>query len=282
MPYTASADVCLYFEEFGAETAPLLVLVSGGGAQMISWDEEFIALLTAGGLRVVRFDNRDTGLSERFGGETDIDGGYGLDDMADDIVRILDELGVASAHVAGHSMGGMMAQSLAIRHPERVRSLGLLSTTPGQDPRHVLHGDRPDLMTVPTRVSRDEAVAFAEYAASAGPAGRYDRQVAWHREAAGLAYDRGYAPEGFVRQWSALRRATDRLEALRSVTVPTFVLHGREDPVLHWNAAVDIAASIAGAELQVLAEVGHLLPHELWPELATALLRTARRADEAL
>ncbi|MCP2635418.1 alpha/beta fold hydrolase [Microbacterium sp. HD4P20] len=279
MPFTDSADVRLYYEVFGSEDRPVLVLVSGGGAQLLSWDEAFISLLTDGGLRVVRFDNRDTGLSQRFGSEDDLDGGYQLSDMADDILRILDDLGVESAHVAGHSMGGMMAQMAAIQNPERVRSLGLLSTIPGRDPRYILHGERPELLSAPVRVSREQAVAFAEAAVLATPLRRYDPQAAWHREQAGIAYDRGYAPEGFARQWAALLRAPERGEALHKVTVPTVVFHGREDEVLHWSAAVDIADAIAGAELQIHADMGHLVPHELWPELAAALLRTARRAD---
>ncbi|WP_194421586.1 alpha/beta fold hydrolase [Microbacterium abyssi] len=280
MPYTESAPVRLYYEVFGSEADPLLVLVSGGGAQLLSWDEEFIAHLTDGGLRVVRFDNRDTGFSERFGGEEDVDGGYDLADMGDDIVRILDELGVDSAHMAGHSMGGMMAQTVAIRHPQRVRSLGLLSTIPGRSPRYVLHGERPELLAAPVRVTREQAVAFAEAAVTSAPRGRYDPQVQWHIAKAGEAYDRGYAPEGYARQWAALRRAPERLEDLRKVTVPTLVFHGREDDVLHWFSAVDIAEAIAGSELQVQPDMGHLIPHELWPDLAQALLRTARRAEE--
>ena len=279
MPYTASADVRLYYEVLGDEHAPVLVLVSGGGAQLISWDERFIGMLTAAGLRVVRFDNRDTGLSERFGGADDLDGGYDLSDMAEDVLRVLDDLGVAAAHVAGHSMGGMMAQMLAIEHPERVRSLGLLSTIPGQSPRYVLHGERPELSAPPMRVSREQAVEFAGAYAESTRLGAYDPQVDWHRAAAGEAYDRGYFPEGFSRQWAALRRAPERLESLKAVTVPTLVFHGREDDVLHWAAAVDIAEAIPGAELQVHADVGHLIPHELWPDLTTALLRTAARAE---
>jgi pimeloyl-ACP methyl ester carboxylesterase len=280
MPYTDSADVRLYYEVFGDAAAPVLVLVSGGGAQLLSWDEEFIAHLTAGGLRVVRFDNRDTGYSQRFGGEDDLDGGYGLADMGDDIVRIIDDLGMDSAHIAGHSMGGMMAQMLAIEHPERVRSLGLLSTIPGRSPRYVLHGERPELSEKPVRVTREQAVIAAVEAVQAYR-GRYDPQVEWHRRAAGEAYDRGYSPEGYARQWAALRRAPERLEALRSVTVPTLVFHGREDDVLHWASAVDIAEAIPGAELQVHADMGHLIPHELWPDLAAALLRTAARGEES-
>lgn len=280
MPYTDSADVRLYYEVFGDAGAPVLVLVSGGGAQLLSWDEEFIALLTGGGLRVVRFDNRDTGLSARFGGDDDLDGGYSLSDMAEDVLRVLDDLGVESAHVAGHSMGGMMAQMLAIEHPERIRSLGLLSTIPGQSPRYVLHGERPELAEPPVRITRDQAVAFTESVLQSLPPGRYDPQVAWHVAATGEAYDRGYSPEGFSRQWAALLRAPERLEALKSVTAPTLVFHGRDDDVLHWASAVDIAEAIPDAELQVHPDMGHLIPHELWPDLAQALLRTAARADE--
>lgn len=280
MPYTDSADVRLYYEAFGEADAPVLVLVSGGGAQLVAWDERFIEMLTDGGLRVVRFDNRDTGFSARFGGPDDLDGGYSLSDMADDILRVLDDLGVESAHVAGHSMGGMMAQMLAIEHPERVRSLGLLSTIPGQSPRYVLHGERPELAEPPVRIAREQAVAFTEAALQAAPPGRYDPQVAWYVAATGEAYDRGYFPEGFSRQWAALRRAPERLEDLKTVTVPTLVLHGRDDDVLHWASAVEIAEAIPGAELQVHPDMGHLIPHELWPDIAAALLRTAARAEE--
>lgn len=280
MPYTDSGGIRLYYETFGADSDPVLVLVSGGGAQLVSWDEEFIAHLTSGGLRVVRFDNRDTGFSARFGGEEDIDGGYDLADMGDDIVRILDDLDVDSAHIAGHSMGGMMAQMVAIRQPERVRSLGLLSTIPGRSPRYVLHGERPELLQPPVRVTREQAVAFAESAVRSAPQGRYNPQVDWHVAKAGEAYDRGYAPEGYARQWAALRRAPERLDDLRAVTVPTLVFHGRDDEVLSWLSAVDIAEAITGSELQVQPDMGHLIPHELWPDLANALLRTAQRAEE--
>lgn len=281
MPYTVSTGTRLYYEVFGAAGDPLLVLVSGTGAQLIGWDERLIGMLTAGGLRVVRFDNRDTGLSERFGGEDDVDGGYGLEDLADDIVRILDDLGVDSAHIAGHSMGGMIAQLLAIRTPGRVRSLTLISSTPGTSRRYVLHDDPAELLEPPVRLTREQAVSLTEAMIAAAPRTRFDPQLAWHREKAGEAYDRGYAPEGYHRQWAAMRRAPERLKDLRSVTVPALVFHGRSDDVLHWNAAVDIAEAIEGAELQIHPEMGHLIPHELWSELASAMLRTAMRAEDA-
>src|SRR5690606_14213729 len=112
----------IYYEVHGDSDAPLLVLISGGGAQLLSWDERFIALLTDQGFRVARFDNRDTGMSQRFGGWEDVDGIYELSDMADDIVRVMDALDADGAHLAGHSMGGMMAQMTAIHRPDRVLS----------------------------------------------------------------------------------------------------------------------------------------------------------------
>lgn len=280
MPYTDTADVHLYYESFGDESAPLVVLISGGGAQLLSWTPEFISLLVDRGLRVVRFDNRDTGLSPRFGGPEDVDGGYGLDDLGDDVVRILDHLGVPAAHLVGHSMGGMMAQMVAIQHPDRVRSLGLLSTIPGQDPRYVLHDDRPELQRTPVRVPREIQVDGAgAYAAVAGSE-RYPIDIEWMRWAAGEAFDRGDAPEGFARQWAALLRAPERLEQLRSVVAPTLVFHGRDDDVCGAAAAVDMAAAMPEAELQLHPGMGHLIPPGLWPVLADGIARTARRGEQ--
>lgn len=281
MAFAESDGVKLYYETSGDPDDPTLVLISGGGAQLLSWDAQLIAALVVEGLHVVCFDNRDTGLSQRFGGRRDIDGGYELADMADDVLRVLDDLGVESAHLAGHSMGGMMAQMVAIHHPSRVRSISLLSTIPGRDPRYILHGPRDELRVPPVHVSRKRAVAFAVKSIEALPPRRYDPQVEWHREKAGKAYDRGYAPEGFARQWSALLRAPERLEQLRSVRVPALVFHGRDDELLHWQAAVDTAAALENAELQIHPEVGHLIPHELWPDLVAAISRTAQRGEEA-
>lgn len=278
MPHTDADGIEIYYEVFGDPGDPLIVLISGGGAQMISWHEDLIGLLVDADFRVVRFDNRDTGLSHRFGGPEDVDGGYGVSDMAGDVIRILDDLGVAAAHLVGHSMGGIIAQMAVLEHPDRVRSLGLLSTLPGKDPRHVLHPD--PVIAVPPRFPLEQLVEFAAQYAHADSTGRYDPQEAWHREKAVEAYDRGYFPEGFTRQWSALLRAPERLELLREVTVPTLVLHGREDPVLHWSAAVEIAQAMPTAELQIHAGMGHLIPWELWPTLLDGIVRTVRYGEQ--
>lgn len=278
MPYTDHDDVAIYYEAFGSDADPVVVLIAGGGAQLLAWREELIELIVAEGYRVVRFDNRDTGLSQRFGGPDDLDGGYGLSELAADVVRVLDALGAESAHLVGHSMGGMMAQTVAIENPERVRSLGLLSTIPGQNPRWVLH-DPPQLEVAPERYPREllveESGRFAEGAGSE----RYPLDVEWMRWATGEAYDRGYCPEGFSRQWAALVRAPERLERLRGVTVPTFIFHGREDDVCGWLAALDTAEAMPTVDLEVHHGMGHLIPTGLWPALVAGIARTARLAE---
>ncbi|TKJ99402.1 alpha/beta hydrolase [Plantibacter flavus] len=279
MPYTDTDDVSIYYEVDGDPADPVIVLIAGGGAQLLTWRDPFRAMLVDEGFRVVRFDNRDVGYSQRFGGEHDLDGGYSLGDMGDDVVRVLDHLGVEAAHLVGHSMGGMMAQMVALEHPERVLSLGLLSTIPGQDPRYILHGDRAELQVEPERYSREESVAAMAVLAAPVPGARYQPDTEWEVWATGEAYDRGYAPEGFSRQWAALLRAPERLDRLREVTVPTLVLHGREDDVLHWSSAVDIAQAMPAAELHVLPDMGHLIPAQLWPTLVAGVVRTARHAE---
>lgn len=279
MPLTPDSTV--HYETAGDPDAPTVVLLSGGGAQLISWHVDLVAMLVEQGLHIVRMDNRDVGLSARFGGPDDIDGGYGLGDMGDDVVRVIDALGADSAHLVGHSMGGMMAQMVAIDHPERVRSLSLLSSTPGRDPRYILHEEREDLMRAPQRYTREEVVAGAVAFAAMTAGQRYPLDVEWNAWAAGEAFDRGYCPEGFSRQWSALLRAPERIEALRGVDIPALVFHGRDDDVLHWSASVDMAEALCRAELQVHPDMGHYLVEELWPELVAGIARTVRAGEAA-
>lgn len=283
VPYTLTADIALYFETMGDPSGRPIVLVEGTGAQLTATPEEFCGLLVDRGFFVIRFDNRDTGLSQRFGGPDDLDGGYRLADMGQDIGLVLDALGLTSAHVAGWSMGGMMAQMLALETPERVRSLALFFTIPGkEDPRYFPDGTgrNPALEVVPPRLSRDAyRVASIEMSRRHIAAEEFDEGEAGRF--ADAAYDRGYAPDGVVRQWTALRRAPERLERLRTVTVPTLVVHGRDDLALNWAASVEIAQAIPEAELQIHPDMGHRMPRALWPTFVDAIVRTAARAEDS-
>lgn len=281
MPHTTTDEIEIFYEVTGEPGNPVIMLIPGGGAQLIAWRPEFCELLVAQGFRVVRMDNRDVGLSARFGGPDDVDGGYTLSDMADDVLRVLDDLGATAGHLVGHSMGAMIAQTAVLDHPDRVRSLGLLSSIPGQDPRYILHGERPELLVPPQRYSREEAVAGMVAFVQSLPAGRYPEDVEWAGWAAGEAYDRGYFPDGYTRQWAALRRAPERLERLRDVRVPTLVVHGRSDDVLHWVASVDIAEAIPDSELHVHPDMGHNIPAELWPDIVAGIARTAHHGEQS-
>lgn len=276
MPYTDSDEVAIYYETTGDPSGEPLVLISGTGGQMIGWRPEFCALLAEAGFFVIRLDNRDTGLSQRFGGVEDLDGGYELSDLALDVLRVLDAVGVERAHLFGHSMGGMVAQILALDHAERVKTMALLGTLPEPRDSWVLH-DMP-VFEPPVRLSREEAIRLGTQLGRPPRPTPYDWDEAWHAEAAAEAYDRGYTPEGALRQWSAMLRTPDRLARLQEVTVPTLVMHGRDDDALHWSAGVAIAEAIPDAELIVYAHLDHGRPKALWPDFVNALVRLAARA----
>lgn len=286
MPHAPIADGEIYYETYGDRNHRPLILVEGGWTQLIGWAPDFVDQLVQAGFYVIAADNRDSGLSAHFGGPTDLDGGYGLEDMADDIAAVISHIGLPSAHVAGRSMGGMIAQMLAIRRPELVRSLGLFYSIPGRDPRYILHGDRPELFSPQKRFAREELISNALSAHSAFmPNGDAWGESQWYedetRRYVGGAYDRHYSPDGAPRQWAALRRAPERLDDLRNVQVPTAIIHGRSDHVLHWCAAIDIAEAMPNAELHIHPGMGHFFPPALLPSFVDVLDRTARQSEFA-
>ena len=283
MPVTTVDEVRIHFETLGDDAAEPLVLIGGGATQLIDWRDEFCALLVAEGFRVIRFDHRDTGLSHRFGGGVDaVDGGYSVAEAAEDVLRVLDTLGIASAHLAGHSMGGIMAQYLAIDHPDRVRSMAILSAIPGLDPAYLapseLAAGDAEPVSYPA-LSRAEAIEqFVAYQRLMHVTA-YDFDEDDEREHAARQIDRGYEPNGFQRHGAALRRAEDRLERLRGVTAPTAVVHGRLDPQLLPLAAELTADAIPGAELHIIEGMGHRLERQLWPDYVAIIAGNARRAN---
>lgn len=280
MPVTTTDDIAIHFEVTGEAGAPL-VLIGGGATHLIDWREEFVAMLVAEGFQVIRYDHRDIGLSPRFGGPDDVDGGYDLDDLADDVLRILDTLGIASAHLAGHSMGGIIAQYLALDHPDRVRSMVLMSTIPGLDRDayltgpQVTHADLVPFPALPPELALDQFVATQR--GMHAEAFVFDEED--ERAHAARQIARGYDPNGFQRHMSALLRATDRLPRLRTLTLPTAVIHGSDDPGLKPRAAELIAEAIPGATLHIHEGMGHRIERALWPDHVAVIAATARRAD---
>jgi pimeloyl-ACP methyl ester carboxylesterase len=279
----------LCFETFGASEAPPLLLIMGLAAQMILWDDDFCEQLAARGFRVVRFDNRDIGrsthlrgarvpkrwqlLTRRSGAAT-----YTLDEMAQDAVGLLDHLEISAAHIVGASMGGMVAQLVAINHPDRVLSLvSIMSTTGARSvgrpqPRIARH-----LLRRGAR-ERDPYIEdhIATYRLIGSPGFDFDEEH--KRERAARCFDRGVYPAGAARQLGAVIAARDRTERLTQVRVATTVIHGDADPLVDVSGGRATADAIPGATLVILPGMGHDLPRELWPQIISAIAANAAAA----
>ena len=286
----SAGAVELAYEAFGAPADPPVLLIMGLGTQMIAWPDEFCARLAADGRFVVRFDNRDAGRSTHlhdapepdvraaFAGDTS-SASYTLSDMAADGVGLLDALGLDGAHVVGASMGGMIAQALAIEHPSRVRSLTSIMSTTGDrwvgGPTEAALG----VLLAPPPRSREDAVERAVAAQRVIGSPGFALDEAAIRERAGLAYDRGYDAKGVARQLLAVLASPDRTPRLGGVRVPTLVLHGAEDPLVDVSGGRATAAAIAGAELVVIPGMGHDLPRQAWPQIVARIGALVDRAE---
>lgn len=275
----------LEFETFGSPGDPAILLVAGFVVQLTSWDTELCERLAAGGRHVIRFDNRDCGLSTKLDGvaapwsaalEATLTGTpmpevpYTLLDMANDGVGLLDALDLDAVHVVGASMGGMIAQTMAIEHPERVRSLTSIMSSTG-DPRT----GKPEaeaLAVLLTTPPADRAAYVDAAARTAVWASRRHLDVDRIRRRAGAAFDRGFYPEGGPRQLAAIYASGDRTEALRRLDLPTLVIHGRDDTLITLEGGTATAEAVPGAHLLLVADMGHDLPPPLWPLLASAIL----------
>jgi pimeloyl-ACP methyl ester carboxylesterase len=274
VPYAQLEGVSLYYEATGPANGDPLVLIAGFGAQLLSWYPGFCRLLEAEGFRVVRFDNRDVGLSQKFESE-DLDPAYTLVDMARDVAELINHLGYTSAHVVGQSMGGMIAQQLAISFPERVRSLCSLYAVP----TFGFFVDDDEVRELRSRTpggDRDDRIRhWIDEQRVSGLDGLDDEFV---EELAAAIHDRCYYPEGKVRHLGAMQSSLDRTSALAELRVPTVVIHGRSDRLLDFNGGIATALAVRGAELHVFADMGHQVKPELWPDFVRAIVRNADRA----
>jgi pimeloyl-ACP methyl ester carboxylesterase len=289
MPRAQTGGVELEYEVVGHPDARPLLLVQGLGAQLVSIEEGFCAELVARGFQVIRFDNRDVGLSTRLDGAGAPDFAaiwegdhaslaYTLDDMADDAAGLLDAIGVAAAHLAGISLGGMIAQLVAIRHPEKVLSLTSIMSTTGDRRVGQPSAEGAGVLFTPMPAEREryleQAVTNARLAL-AGSAFPLDPDAI--RRGAARSYDRAYDPAGVARQLAAALAAGDRTEALRSLRVPTLVVHGEVDRIIGVNGGEATAAAIPGARLLRIPGLGHELPPAAWATVADAIAENAGR-----
>jgi pimeloyl-ACP methyl ester carboxylesterase len=291
--FAASNGIRLCYETFGERSNPPMLLIMGLAAQMIVWDDEFCLRLADRGFWVIRFDNRDIGESTRFPNAraprfaellfAQATGlrfrvPYTLRDMANDAAGLLDALGVARAHVVGASMGGAIAQELAIAYPARVRSLTSIMSSTG-DPK--LPGPRPKaLARLSKKVPLDRAGYVREYVTTwsvlAGEHFPFDADRTARQGAAG--YDRGINPAGVSRQMMAIVASGNRTRALRELRVPTLVIHGTADPLIPDPGGRATAAAIPGAQLLLIEGMGHSFPREVWPTIIDAIARHAAQA----
>lgn len=277
------------WNETAGPTAPTVVLVHGLGCQLIQWPKPLVEQLVAGGFRVLRFDNRDVGLSKlhdpprplrhslwdlarwRLGAR--LQSAYTLSDMAGDVIALLDHLGVQQAHVAGASMGGMITQVLAIEQGARLKSATVIMSTSGN---RSVGGAKPAvrkaLMQRPTSTNRDVVIDHlaGNWALLQGRG--YTTPEDEIREQVAACFDRGMNPAGFIRQLQAILNAPNREAALAAVTTPTLVLHGTDDPLVNVSGGKAVAKAIPGARLELIDGWGHDLPVALLPRIGDLML----------
>jgi pimeloyl-ACP methyl ester carboxylesterase len=282
----------LCYESFGDRERPALLLIMGLGGQMIWWDDEFCTALVERGFHVIRYDNRDGGHSTILRDKPTPKplqllrsdpraAAYSLEDMADDAAGLLDHLGIDAAHIVGVSMGGMIAQTLAIRHPQRVLSLAsIMSTTGDRGVGKTRWRLYPALLRPLPRKRERYIKGFVRMFKLIGSRGHpIDEERV--RDLAGRSFDRGFHPAGTSRQLAAISTAPDRTPMLRDVRVPTVVVHGADDRLVAPSGGEATAAAIPDARLVLIPGMGHDMPPEIWPRLLDAISENAARATEA-
>jgi pimeloyl-ACP methyl ester carboxylesterase len=281
----------LTYESFG-QGEPL-ILIMGIGAQMIQWDTPFCEQLASHGFQVIRFDNRDVGKSERVDhlGKPNtrnilkqrllgqkIEAPYTLHDMARDVVGLMDALGLPAAHIVGMSLGGMVAQCLALDHPTRVRSLCIIMSSPGD---LLVSAPAPHAFRAlnyrPKARGREAVVEYQTNLFRAVAPEPHRTPTQRLRELAELHYERGVSPPGFARQFAAVLASPGRLNRLHSLHIPTVVIHGAKDPLVRPIAGRLIAARIPGAKLHIVESMGHDLAPSTWPFVVAQIEKNARR-----
>ena len=286
IPSASVRGIRIEYDTTGDPSDPALLLVPGLGVQLTSWPEEFCAQLARRGFFVVRYDNRDAGLSTWTEGGPAPDPmavylgdhssvAYTLEDLADDAAGLLDALGVAAAHLVGSSMGGMIAQALAARHPSRALSLCSISATTGHPEVGQPTAEAFELLARPPARTREEYVDAAVASHRLLGSSRYPADEAALRRRAGRAYDRAFNPEGTARQLCAIIGSGDRTDSLAAITVPTVVIHGTEDKLVQPSGGEATAKAIPGATLMMIEGMGHDFPPGVWATVVGTIVENA-------
>jgi pimeloyl-ACP methyl ester carboxylesterase len=288
---TASVNgIEIAYEEFGDGRDPLMLMIMGLGTQMLGWREELCRMLAGRGFRVVRFDNRDVGRSTRIEGGPRPDltalaagdpssASYTLSEMADDAVGLRDHLGADTAHLVGASLGGMVAQVVAIREPERVLSLTSIMSTTGNREVGQPHPEGLAALFSPPPANPEGMAewAVASWRTLGSPGFELDEDAI--RAVAKASFERGYNPEGVARQLAAVIASPDRTEELGKLRMPTLVIHGADDVLIDVSGGEATAAAVPGAKLIVIPGMGHDLPRALWPQFVDEIVANAERAE---
>ncbi|MEX1004663.1 MAG: alpha/beta fold hydrolase [Acidimicrobiia bacterium] len=289
MPEVTANGMTIFYDSTGADTDPVVVLIPGLGGQLPYWAPELIAPVVDAGFRVIRMDNRDAGYSQHLDGarvsvvrvfETLQAGGvpevpYLLTDMADDVAGLLDALGIDQAHIVGSSMGGMVAQTFAFRHPERTLTLTTIMSTTGNPEVGQATPEMQMALFTPPPTDREASIESTIAYNRSAWADYFDE--ARSRETAARNLDRVVYPQGTGRQFAAILASGDRTPDLTTVTAPTLVIHGEKDPLIDISGGVATADAIPGADFWVMEGAGHDLPPELHDELTRRLIAHFRK-----
>lgn len=287
-------DITIEYDTFGSPDDRPLLTIMGFGAQMTRWRPEFCQMLADAGHYVIRFDNRDVGLSQKFpelgipdiaamaaavqaGEQPNVP--YTLFDMADDAAGLLDALGIETAHICGASMGGMIAQCMAIQHPHRMRSLTSIFSTTGNPDLPPASPEAMAALTSPAGNTLEEVLDRAERNAQIIGGSTYVDPVEDVRARAKADYERSFYPEGTSRQMAAIAATGNRKPALQSVKIPTLVMHGKADPLVPVEGGIDTHEAIAGSRLVLFDGMGHSLAEALWPDIVKAISEHTREND---
>ena len=293
MPKANVNNIEIEYETIGDPISKPLLLIAGLGSQMLAWSDEMCEILANRGFFVIRFDNRDIGLSTKFEDASlpdflEINAAYSrgeipkvpytLEDMADDAVGVLDALNIDKAHICGASMGGMIAQILAYRHPSRVLSLAVIMSTTGNPE---LPPSKPEILMQFFAPVPSEREAYIDEMVKRDSLiyGNFTYNENQGRDYRTIEYDRCYYPDGIVRQLAAMAVPGNIKPKISAIRAPTIVIHGSEDPFNHIEAGKEIAAEIPGAELLILDGMGHSFPREVIPLIVNALVANSNKND---